>query len=153
MEWLSDSRVSPHKLKNNSLCPLCPVVKNVCMELDDLTGRIIGAAIEVHKILGPGLLESVHEECLCHELGIAQVLFERQKEIPIEYKGIKLSCGYRLDLLVEERIIVEIKSCDTILPVHEAQLLTYLKLTGLRIGLLINFNVPILRDGIKRFIN
>jgi len=123
------------------------------MELNDLTGRIIGAAIEVHKILGPGLLESVYEECLCRELGIAQVLFERQKEIPIEYKGIKLTCGYRIDLLVEERIIVEIKSCDIILPVHEAQLLTYLKLMGLKVGLLINFNVPILRDGLKRFIN
>ena len=123
------------------------------MELNDLTGRIIGAAIEVHKILGPGLLESVYEECLSHELGVVQIPFERQKEIPIEYKGVKLSCGYRIDLLVDGRVIVEIKSCDTVLPIHEAQLLTYLKLTGLRVGLLINFNVSTLKDGIKRFAN
>ena len=123
------------------------------MELNDLTGRIIGAAIEVHKILGPGLLESVYEECLSHELGVVQIPFERQKEIPIEYKGVKLSCGYRIDLLVDGRVIVEIKSCDTILPIHEAQLLTYLKLTGLKIGLLINFNVPTLKEGIRRIIN
>ena len=123
------------------------------MELNDLTGRIIGAAIEVHKILGPGLLESVYEECLSHELGVVQIPFERQKEIPIEYKGVKLSCGYRIDLLVDGRVIVEIKSCDTVLPIHEAQLLTYLKLTGLRVGLLINFNVSTLRNGIKRFAN
>ena len=123
------------------------------MELNDLTGKIIGAAIEVHRILGPGLLESVYEECLSHELGAGQIPFERQKEIPIEYKGLRLSCGYRLDLLVDGRVIVEIKSCDTILPIHEAQLLTYLKLTGLRIGLLINFNVSTLRDGIKRLAN
>ena len=123
------------------------------MELNDLTGRIIGAAIEVHKILGPGLLESVYEECLSHELKVVQIPFERQKELPIEYKGVKLSCGYRIDLLVDGRVIVEIKSCDTILPIHEAQLLTYLKLTGLKIGLLINFNVPTLKEGIRRIIN
>ena len=123
------------------------------MEVNDLTGKIIGAAIEVHRVLGPGLLESVYEECLSHELGTAKVPYERQREIPVEYKGIKLSCGYRIDLLVAERIIVEIKSCDNILPIHEAQLLTYLKLTGLRVGLLINFNVPILREGIKRIVN
>lgn len=123
------------------------------MELNDLTGRIIGAAIEVHKILGPGLLESVYEECLSHELGVGQIPFQRQKEIPIEYKGVRLSCGYRIDLLVDGRVIVEIKSCDTVLPIHEAQLLTYLKLTGLRVGLLINFNVSTLRNGIKRFAN
>ncbi len=123
------------------------------MELNDLTGRIIGAAIEVHKILGPGLLESVYEECLSHELEVGQISFERQKEIPIEYKGVRLSCGYRIDLLVDGRVIVEIKSCDTVLPIHEAQLLTYLKLTSLRVGLLINFNVSTLRNGIKRFAN
>ena len=123
------------------------------MELNDLTGKIIGAAIEVHKVLGPGLLESVYEECLSHELGKAKVPYERQKEIPVEYKGIKLSCGYRIDLLVDGRVIVEIKSCDSVLPIHEAQLLTYLKLTGLRVGLLINFNVSTLKNGIKRFAN
>jgi GxxExxY protein len=123
------------------------------MEVNELTGRIIGAAIEVHRILGPGLLESVYEECLSYELGMVQVPFERQKEIPVEYKGVKLSCGYRIDLLVAGRVIVEIKSCDIVLPIHEAQLLTYLKLTGLRVGLLINFNVSVLRDGIKRLAN
>lgn len=123
------------------------------MEMNDLTGKIIGAAIEVHKILGPRLLESIYEECLCHELKETNITYERQKEIPIQYKGIKLGCGYRIDLLIEGGIIVEIKSCDTILPIHEAQLLTYLKLTGLRVGLLINFNVPILKEGIKRIAN
>jgi GxxExxY protein len=123
------------------------------MELNDLTGKIIGAAIEVHKILGPGLLESIYEECLSYELKAANIPYERQKEIPIQYKGIKLGCGYRIDLLIEEKIIVEIKSCDTILPIHEAQLLTYLKLMGLKIGLLINFNVPTLKEGIKRMAN
>ena len=123
------------------------------MELNEVTGRVIGAAIEVHRVLGPGLLESIYEECLSHELGAVKITHERQKEIPIEYKGIRLGCGYRIDLLVEEKIIVEIKSCESILPIHEAQLLTYLKLTGLKVGLLINFNVPVLKEGIKRMAN
>lgn len=120
-------------------------------DINQLTGSIIGAAIEVHRILGPGLLESVYEECLCRELALRDIEFERQKELPIKYKGVLLDCGYRLDVIVRDRIILELKSCEKLDPIHEAQILTYLKLTGMKIGLLINFNVPVLRDGIKRF--
>jgi len=120
------------------------------MELNDITGQIIGAAIEVHKILGPGLLEAVYEECLCIELESRSIKVHRQFEVPIEYKRNVLDAGYRLDLLVNNEIVVELKACDHILPIHEAQLLTYLKLTGKKVGLLINFNVPVLKDGIKR---
>ncbi len=119
-------------------------------DINEITGEIIGAAIEVHKILGPGLLESAYEECLSHELTLRESPLERQKALPIEYKGYKLDCGYRMDLVVAERVIVELKACDKLLPIHEAQLLTYLKLSKIEIGLLINFNVPVLRDGIKR---
>ena len=122
-------------------------------DINQLTGEVINAAIEVHKTLGPGLLESVYEECLCHEFGLRKIPYERQKELPIEYKGIKLNANFRLDALVNKQLILEIKSCDTLLPIHEAQLLTYLKLSGLKIGLLINFNVPMLKDGIKRIAN
>ena len=118
--------------------------------VNQLTGAIIGAAIEVHKSLGPGLLESIYEECLCIELGIRNIPFERQKEIDIKYKDINLENKYRIDILVNNMVIVELKACDELLPIHEAQLLTYLKLTGLEVGLLINFNVPVLKDGIKR---
>jgi GxxExxY protein len=120
------------------------------MDINDLTGNIIGAAIEVHKVLGPGLLESSYEECLCHELHLRGLSFQRQKEIPLLYKGIKLDCGYRLDIVVENNLILEIKACESLQPIHEAQLLTYLKLTGIKWGLLINFNVPLLKSGIKR---
>jgi len=120
------------------------------MDINHLTGEIIGAAIEVHKELGPGLLESAYEECLCYEFKLRKFPFERQKELPIEYKSVKLDCGYRLDIVVWEKIILELKSCSELLPIHEAQLLTYLKLAGLKVGLLINFNVPILKEGIKR---
>lgn len=120
------------------------------MDINQLTGAIIGAAIEVHKALGPGLLENIYEECLCIELGIRNIPFERQKEIDIKYKDINLDSKYRIDILVNESVIVELKACDELLPIHEAQLLTYLKLTGLEVGLLINFNVPVLKDGIKR---
>ena len=123
------------------------------MDINDLTGKVIGAAIEVHKILGPGLLESTYEECLCRELGLRKFFFERQKELPIEYKGVKLDCGYRLDIIVENRLIVELKACESLQPIHEAQLLTYLKLTGIKVGLLINFNVPVLKEGIRRLAN
>jgi GxxExxY protein len=116
----------------------------------ELTDLIIGAAIEVHKALGPGLLESVYEPCLCRELQLRGLRFERQLDIPAEYKGVKLGCGYRLDILVEGKVIVEVKSVETLLPVHEAQLLTYLRLVGKRVGLLINFNVPVLKKGIIR---
>jgi GxxExxY protein len=122
-------------------------------EINELTGNVINAAIEVHKTLGPGLLESVYEECLCHELGLRDIPYKRQQELPIRYKGIKLDCGYRLDVLVADRLILEIKACDSLQRIHEAQLLTYLKLTGLKVGLLINFNVPVLKQGIKRMVN
>ncbi|MFZ5994883.1 MAG: GxxExxY protein [Thermodesulfobacteriota bacterium] len=122
------------------------------MDINDLSGEVISAAIEVHKILGPGLLESAYEECLCRELELRQIPYERQKDLPIEYKGIKLDCGYRLDVLVENRLVLELKACDALQPIHKAQLLTYLKLTGIKVGLLINFNVPILKQGIKRMV-
>jgi GxxExxY protein len=129
------------------------VVKKIMMDINDLTGKVIGAAIEVHKILGPGLLESAYEECLCYELSNRGILFERQKELPIEYKGVTLDCGYRLDILIPDKIIIELKSCEDIQPIHGAQLLTYLKLTGIKVGLLINFNVTVLKDGIVRISN
>jgi GxxExxY protein len=116
-----------------------------------LTEQVIGAAIEVHRVLGPGLLESAYEECLCHEFHLRGISFERQKPLPVAYKEIKLDCGYRLDLIVENKVILEIKCVEHILPVHEAQLLTYLKMTGTRVGLILNFNVPTLvRGGIVR---
>ena len=122
------------------------------MNINYFTGEIIGAAIEIHKALGPGLLESAYEECLCHEFALRQLHFKRQQAIPLEYKGAKLDCGYRIDLLIEDLVILELKSVERLLPIHEAQLLTYLKLTDFNVGLLINFNVPVLRDGIKRLI-
>jgi GxxExxY protein len=117
---------------------------------EETTEAIIGAAIEVHRELGPGLLESTYEECLCHELNVRGLPFRRQIEAPISYKGLKLDCGYRIDLLVADSVIVELKSVDRILPVHEAQLLTYLRLLGKRVRLLINFNTPTLSKGIVR---
>jgi GxxExxY protein len=123
------------------------------LDINQLTGKVIGAAIEVHKTLGPGLLESVYEECLCHELTLQKIAFERQKELPVEYKGLKLSLGYRIDILVKEQLILELKACDAIQPIHEAQLLTYLKLSGIKYGLLINFNTTYLKDGLKRLAN
>ncbi|NUM79115.1 GxxExxY protein [candidate division KSB1 bacterium] len=122
------------------------------MNVNELTGVIIGAAIEVHRILGPGLLESAYEECLNHEFRQHLVRFARQHPLPVVYKGTKLDCGYRLDFLVEEAVVVEIKAVEAILPIHEAQLLSYLKLGGWHVGLLINFNVPVLKQGIKRIV-
>ena len=122
------------------------------MNINDLTGEIIGVAIEVHKALGPGLMESVYEECLCHEFDLRRIHYKRQQALPVEYKGVKLDCGYRIDLVVEGLVILELKSVDSLQPIHEAQLLTYLKLTGLKVGLLINFNVPALREGIRRLV-
>ena len=122
------------------------------MNVNDITGQVIGAAIEVHKTIGPGLLENIYEECICVELSNRGSHFERQKKIEIEYKGIKLESKYRIDILVNNLIVVELNSCDALLPIHEAQLLTYLKLTELKVGLLINFNVPVLKDGIKRLV-
>ncbi len=119
---------------------------------NEITREIIGAAMEVHRLLGPGLLESAYEECLVRELALRKLNVERQKPIPIVYKDVKLECGYRIDLLVESRIIVELKSIEAIAPVHQAVVLTYLRLSGQRLGLLINFNVAVLKDGIKRYI-
>ena len=119
---------------------------------NEISHEIIGAAIEVHRLLGPGLLESAYEECLSKELALRDLQIQRQKPIPLVYKDVKLECGYRLDLLVENSVIVEIKSIETFAPIHEAIMLTYLRLSGHRLGLLINFNVNVLKDGIKRYI-
>ena len=123
------------------------------MNINDLTGQIIGSAIEVHTVLGPGLLESAYEECLCHELQTRRINFERQKPLPVKYKGASLECGYRMDIVVENKVIVELKACANIDPIHKAQLLPYLKLSGIHVGLLFNFNVPVMRDGIVRIVN
>jgi GxxExxY protein len=122
-------------------------------ELNALTGSIIGAAIEVHRHLGPGLLESAYETCLAYELERLGLAVERQKALPLVYKDIRMDHGYRLDLLVERDVILEIKVAEQISPVHEAQILSYLRFSGCRIGLLINFNVKLLKDGIRRFVN
>ena len=119
---------------------------------EQLTEQIIGAAIEVHRELGPGLLESAYEQCLCHELSLRGISFQRQVRMPVRYKGILLDCGYCIDLIVADEVILELKCVDKIIPVHEAQLLTYLKLSGKRVGLLINFNCEVLRAGIKRMV-
>jgi GxxExxY protein len=120
---------------------------------NEITEAVIGAAIEVHRHLGPGLLESAHEECMCHELSLSGLRFERQVHLPIDYKGLRLDCAYRLDLLVEGGIVVEIKAIDALLPIHKAQLLTYLRASGKHVGLLINFNVAVLKSGLKRIVN
>jgi len=120
------------------------------IDFNELTDAIIGAAMEVHRTLGPGLLESTYEMCLCRELNIRGIPFERQVPIPVEYKGVKLDCGYRADIVVDGRILVEIKAIDSLLSVHDAQLLTYLSLGGWKIGLLINFNVELLKRGLRR---
>ncbi len=121
-------------------------------ERDARTAPIIGAAIEVHRALGPGLPESAYEECLCHELYLRGLSFERQVDLPVGYKGLHLGCGYKIDLIVESEVVLELKSVEAILPVHEAQLLTYLKLSGKHVGLLINFNTPVLTRGIRRIV-
>ena len=117
-----------------------------------LTGKIIGCAIEVHKVLGPGLLESAYEECLAYELSKTGMIYQRQKPVPVVYKTIKLECGYRIDLLVENEVVVELKSIDLLAAIHTAQILTYMKFAEKKIGLLINFNVTKLVDGIKRYV-
>jgi GxxExxY protein len=122
-------------------------------ELDRLTETIIGAAIEVHKVLGPGLLESAYEACLVYELIERGLRVEKQVELPVKYKGVVLDCGYRIDVLVDELVILELKSVDKVEPIHEAQLLSYLKLAGKHVGLLINFNVTQLTKGIRRRVN
>jgi GxxExxY protein len=121
------------------------------MEVNELTESVIGAAMEVHRTLGPGLLESTYELCLCHEMKNRRIPFERQKPIPIQYKGIRLDCGYRADLVVGGLVLVELKSVDSLLPIDDAQLLSYRKLGGWRVALLINFNVQLLKQGIRVF--
>lgn len=116
----------------------------------DLTRRIIGSAIEVHRALGPGLLESAYEACLCDELDRDQLRYQRQVDLPVIYKGRRINCGYRIDVLVEDQVVLELKSIEKVMPIHEAQLLTYLRLAERRVGLLINFNVAVLRRGIVR---
>ncbi len=117
---------------------------------EELTEKIIGAAIEVHRALGPGLLESIYQACLAREFGLRGLKFVEQKSLPVEYKGLRLESGYRLDFLVEEKVVLELKAVDSMHAIHAAQLLTYLKLTGCRVGLLINFNVAVLKNGIVR---
>jgi len=130
-----------------------PVLQNkhvVPLLEKELTEKIIGAAIEVHKVLGPGLLESAYQVCMEHESRLRNIPFERLMDLPLNYKGIDLDSGYVIDLVYDNRVIVELKAVERVIPVHEAQLLTYMKLTGIRVGLLINFNVPVLKDGIYR---
>ena len=120
---------------------------------DKITGEIIGAAIEIHRELGPGLLESAYEQCLCHELSLRDLPFQRQVDLPVVYKVVHLDCGYRMDVVVADVVVVELKTVDKLLPIHDAQLLTYLKLYRRQLGLLLNFNVPVLKDGLKRIVN
>ena len=119
---------------------------------DLLSKQVIGCAIEVHRALGPGLLESAYEQCLAHELGLANIPFKRQVPAALKYKGLDVECGYRMDMLIDETIVVELKSVDQILPTHEAQILTYMKLSEKHIGLLVNFNSRVLKNGIKRYV-
>jgi GxxExxY protein len=119
---------------------------------DALTHAVIGAAIEVHRVLGPGLLESVYEECLCYELSLRGIEHGRQVELPVVYKAIWQEKGFRLDIFIPGRLVIEVKAVDAIAPIHEAQLLTYLRLTGVHVGLLLNFNVPVMKEGIKRMV-
>src|SRR5437764_9324701 len=121
-------------------------------ENDPLTEKIIGFAIGIHRDLGPGLLGSAYEECLCYELEQGGLFFRRQAALPVVYKSVRLACGYRMDMVVEDQVIVELKTVERLLPIHEAQMLTYLKLSGIRTGLLLNFNVPVLKDEIRRML-
>ena len=121
------------------------------VERDPLTEKVIGCAIEVHRVLGPGLLESAYEQCLARELSLQRIGFELQVPLPVEYKGIRLDCGYRLDAVVEHCLILELKAVESIMPIHKAQILSYMKLTGIGTGLLLNFNMQLLKDGITRF--
>jgi GxxExxY protein len=122
----------------------------MAFENDRLTEKVIGLAIEVHRQLGPGLLESAYEQCLCLELQEAGLAFRRQVPLPITYKSVRLDCGYRLDLLIEDQLILELKSVEGLLPIHEAQVLTYMRLSGVRTGLLLNFNSSVLKNGVRR---
>lgn len=120
------------------------------VNINQLTEKVIAAAIEVHRTLGPGLLESIYEECLCREFSLRNIPHERQRPLPVEFKGDRIKADFRLDLLVADEVVIEIKAVECLLPIHEAQLLTYMKLGGWKVGLLINFNVPLLKQGIRR---
>ena len=122
------------------------------MEFDLLSNRVIGCALEVHKELGPGLLEGTYQRCLAHELDLADIPHHVEAPVPIVYKGLELECGYRIDILVEDTLVLELKSVAALLPIHEAQLLTYMKLAGKATGLLLNFNTALLKDGMKRMV-
>jgi GxxExxY protein len=120
---------------------------------NQITETVIGCAIEIHRTLGPGLLESAYEECLCYELNEARLSFRRQVLLPLNYKAVRLDCGYIMDVVVEDLIVIELKTVERILPIHEAQLITYLKLSGHSVGLLMNFNVALMKSGIRRLVN
>ena len=122
------------------------------MKFDDLSNQIIGCAIEVHRATGPGLLESAYQRCLAHEFQMNGIPFSIEHPLPMEYKGVKLDCGYRADFIIDDKLIIELKSVDSLIPIHQAQLLTYMKLANVSVGLLMNFNVPCLRHGIKRMV-
>jgi len=122
------------------------------LEFDDLSHRVIGCALEVHRRLGPGLLESAYEKCLAHELSCRDIPFVTQHELPLEYKGIQIESGYRIDVLVDDCLVIELKTVDELKPIHHAQILTYMRLSEVETGLLINFNVERLKDGLKRFV-
>ncbi len=122
------------------------------IEFDNLSNQVIGCAIEVHRSVGPGLLESTYRQCLAHELTLNRIPFKMEHPVPVAYKGIQLDCGYRLDFLIDDKLIIELKSVEETNKIHEAQILTYMKLTNISIGLLINFNVRLLKNGIKRFV-
>jgi GxxExxY protein len=119
---------------------------------EDLTSQVIGGAIEVHRELGPGLLESAYEECFCHELSVRRISFRRQVPFPVCYKSVRLDCGYRADLIVDNRVVVELKAIDSLTELHKAQLLTYLRITGMKVGLLFNFNTEVLKNGMVRLV-
>jgi len=126
--------------------------RNIFMEFDELSNKVISLAIEVHKNLGPGLLESTYKQCLAYELAKADIKFIMEAELPVQYKDIKLSCGYKIDLFIEDTLIVELKSVEKMNPIYDAQILTYMKLSKVKVGLLLNFNNKLLKDGIKRFV-
>ena len=130
-----------------------PEGAEVDRSINEITESVIGAAIAVHRELGPGLLESAYEACLGYELNEKKLKVERQKSVPLIYRGVRLDCGYRLDFLVEDKVVVEVKAVDKLEPIHEAQLISYLKLSGCKVGLLINFKVNTLKHGIRRFVN
>jgi GxxExxY protein len=129
---------------------MAKVNKNI--QFSELSNKVIGCAIEVHKFLGPGLLESAYQQCLCHELRLKGIKFESEKPLAVNYKGYYLDCGYRMDIVIENELIIELKAVESIKPIHEAQMISYLKLSGLRQGFLINFNVGILKDGLTSFV-